>query len=55
MEKICINCKWFLEDKRFCKWISGYTEKAFNCKNWKNDKIGNEENEEVKKINDFSR
>ena len=43
MEKSCISCKWYNEDKKFCKWISGYTKEDQNCKNWKNDSVNEED------------
>ena len=44
MEKTCINCKWYTEGKRFCKWVSGYTKNDFNCKNWRSKDVDNSNN-----------
>ena len=39
MEKTCIKCKWYTEEKRFCKWVSGYTKNDFSCKFWRSKNV----------------
>ena len=39
MEKTCIKCKWYTEEKRFCKWVSGYTKNDFSCKFWRSKDV----------------
>ena len=41
MEKTCIKCKWYTEEKRFCKWVSGYTKNDFSCKFWRSKDVDN--------------
>ena len=44
MEKTCIKCKWYTEEKRFCKWVSGYTKNDFSCKFWRSKDVDNKNN-----------
>ena len=44
MEKTCIKCKWYTEEKRFCKWVSGYTKNDFSCKFWRSKDVDSKNN-----------
>ena len=44
MEKTCIKCKWYTKEKRFCKWVSGYTKNDFSCKFWRSKDVDNKNN-----------
>ena len=44
MEKTCIKCKWYIEEKRFCKWVSGYSKNDYNCKSWSGKNVDNSNN-----------
>ena len=43
-EKSCIKCKWYTEEKRFCKWVSGYTKNDFSCKFWRSKDVDSKNN-----------